>query len=75
MSAIEPQIAWRRYVLAALVLLSTWWAMQLLGADLGKLLDRDGLGNAMSIVSGFAHPDLSAEFLRRIFDLSLESLF
>jgi phosphonate transport system permease protein len=75
MNAIEPRTVWRPYVIAILVLFTCWWALHLLGADLGKLFDREGLNNATSIVSGFAHPDLSAEFLRRIFDLSLESLF
>jgi phosphonate transport system permease protein len=65
----------RPYAIAALLLLSCWWALHALGADLGKLFDQEGVNNAMSIASGFARPDLSAEFLRRIFDLSLESLF
>lgn len=75
MNGFEPQTAWRRYVLGGVILLSVVWALQLLGANPAKLLDREGLENAMSIVSGFAHPDFTPDFLRRILDLSIESLF
>lgn len=75
MNAIDRRAEWRRYALWAAIALSAVVATEYVGADPSKLADREGLSNAMDIVSGFAHPDLSAEFVQRIGTLSLESLF
>lgn len=56
------------------IALSGLLCLSLTGADLRRLLDADGLRNAGEILSGFAHPDLSADFLARVLDLSVESL-
>lgn len=56
------------------IALSGLLCLSLTGADLRRLLDADGLRNAGEILSGFAHPDLSADFLARVLDLSIESL-
>jgi phosphonate transport system permease protein len=75
MNATDRRAEWRRYALWAAIALSAVVATEYVGADPSKLADREGLSNAMDIVSGFAHPDLSAEFVQRIGTLSLESLF
>lgn len=56
------------------IALSGLLCLSLTGADLRRLLDADGLRNAGEILSGFAHPDFSADFLARVLDLSVESL-
>lgn len=66
---------WRRFALWTLVGLSAVVAMEYVGADASKLADREGLQNALNILSGFVHPDLSNDFLTRVGLLSLESLF
>jgi phosphonate transport system permease protein len=66
--------SWQRYGVWLAVALSGLACLGLTGAQPGKLFDRDGLRNASEILSGFAHPDLSAEFLSRIWALSIESL-
>ena len=42
--------------------------------NFSDLFDNDGQRNALSILSGFLSPDLSSDFLIRIFKLSIESL-
>ena len=73
-SASERRARWQQYALWLAVGLSGWLCLALTGAEPGKLLDREGLHNAGEILSGFAHPDLSAEFLSRVWTLSVESL-
>ncbi|HEX5683959.1 MAG TPA: ABC transporter permease subunit [Ideonella sp.] len=75
MNATDRRAEWRRFALWAAIALSAVVATEYVGADPTKLADREGLANAMDIVSGFANPDLSAEFVQRIGMLSLESLF
>lgn len=86
MSAIEPSAGrtawhaerrgeWQRFALWSLVGLSAIVATEYVGADPRKLADREGLQNAMGILSGFVNPDLSNDFLTRVGLLSLESLF
>jgi phosphonate transport system permease protein len=43
-------------------------------AQPGKLFDRDGLSNAGALLGGLLHPDLSPDFLMRVWALSIESL-
>ena len=64
----------RRYWVWLAVALSVVVCLELTNAHPGKLLDADGLANAGSILQGFAHPDLSADFLSRVLALSVESL-
>ncbi len=64
----------RRQVWGGIVLASLWGALHLTGASPGKLLDADGLRNAREILTGLAQPDLSGEFLARVWELSVESL-
>lgn len=79
MNAIELQarrrVEWRRFMVWGGIALSAVVAGQYVGADPSKLVDRDGLSNAVGILSGFARPDFSADFVQRIASLSLESLF
>jgi phosphonate transport system permease protein len=74
MNEFDRSGALRRYwvwlALAATIPLS----LQLIGAHPGRLLDSDGIANAGDILSGFLHPDLSADFLQRVLQLSAESL-
>lgn len=74
MNATSRAAEWRRYALWSGIALSVVVAAEFVGADPAKLLDRDGWSNATEVLSGFAHPDLSGEFLRRILALSVESL-
>jgi phosphonate transport system permease protein len=57
-----------------LIGLSMWLGLHLTGSDVGKLFDRDGLSNAGAILSGLIRPDLSGDFLSRVWMLSVESL-
>ncbi|MBI2732673.1 MAG: ABC transporter permease subunit [Aquabacterium sp.] len=70
----ERHAHWRRYALWLLIGLSGWLCLALTGAHPGKLFDQDGLRNAGDILTGMAHPDLSRDFLMRVFELSVESL-
>lgn len=72
---MDRRAEWRRFVLWGAIAVSAVVAAEYVGADPSKLADRDGLNNALGVVSGFAHPDLSTEFVQRIASLSLESLF
>ena len=65
----------RRIAIAALVVLSLAAAALASGLHLGRLLDARGAASAWGVLSGFASPDLGADFLARIARLSLESLF
>lgn len=79
MNATELQASrraeWRRFLLWGGIALSAVVAGEYVGVDPSKLVDRDGLNNAMGILAGFAKPDFSADFIQRIASLSLESLF
>lgn len=68
---IQP---WRRWAVWLLVLLSAELCLALTGTQVGKLFDRDGLGNAGAILGGLLHPDLSPDFVGRVLALSVESL-
>jgi len=70
----ERQARLRQYALYVLIGLSGWLCLALTGAQPGKLFDSDGLRNAGEILSGMAHPDVSPDFLARVFELSVESL-
>ncbi len=71
---IERQARWRQYGLWLSIGLSGYLCLVLSGAQPARLLDRDGLHNAHEILLGMAKPDVSAEFLTRVFELSIESL-
>lgn len=75
MNAIDRRAEWKRFGLWTAIALSAVMAIEFVDADPRKLADRDGVANALSILSGFANPDLSREFLLRIGALSIESLF
>jgi phosphonate transport system permease protein len=64
----------RRWILAAIVagsvLASGWYA----DVEPTALADAAGARSFLEMLSGFAHPDLSPEFLRRIGALAVESL-
>ena len=64
----------KRYATWLAVGLSGVVCLVLTGADPAKLFDRDGWRNASDIMGGFAHPDVSRDFLTRVFELSVESL-
>lgn len=66
--ALSRFVLWLGLALSGLLCLA--WT----GADPLRLFDADGLRNAGDILSGFRQPDLSAEFLQRVLDLSIESL-
>lgn len=70
----ERQAHWRQYALWLLIGLSGWLCLALTGAHPTKLFDQDGLRNAGDILTGMAHPDVSRDFLARVFELSVESL-
>lgn len=70
----ERQAHWRQYAMWLLIGLSGWLCLALTGAHPTKLFDQDGLRNAGDIFSGMAHPDVSPDFLARVFELSVESL-
>lgn len=72
---MDRRAEWRRFALWGAIALSAVVAGEYVGIEPSKLVDRDGLNNAMGILSGFANPDLSADFVQRIASLSLESLF
>lgn len=64
----------RQYWIWLGIWISVIVSLEVVQADLSKLFDREGLGNAASILSGFMNPDLSPDFLIRVLHLSLESL-
>jgi len=66
MNVTERRSEWKRFVLWGLVALSVVVAGEFVGAQPGKLADREGLSNALGILAGFAHPDFSPDFLARI---------
>jgi phosphonate transport system permease protein len=74
MNATERRGEWKRFSLWGLIAISALIAVEYVDADFSKLVDRTGVANALEIVSGFAHPDFSTEFLLRIGILSIESL-
>src|SRR5262245_33839674 len=57
-----------------LVTLSVIAAARASGVRLGPLLDADASRNVGAVLRGFAHPDVSGEFLSRIAGLALDSL-
>ncbi|MBC7699381.1 ABC transporter permease subunit [Aquabacterium sp.] len=73
-SASERTRHLRQYWLWLALALSVAVCLELTHAQPGKLLDRDGLSNAGDILSGFLRPDVSADFLTRVWTLSVESL-
>jgi phosphonate transport system permease protein len=74
MSAFDRGTVLRRYWVWLLLAVSVPFSFHGVGAQPGKLLDSEGVLNAGAILSGFLAPDLSAEFLQRVLQLSLESL-
>lgn len=64
----------RPYWLWLAITLSVAVCLEWTHAQPGKLLDRDGLSNAGAILSGFLRPDVSLDFLARVWALSVESL-
>lgn len=73
-NAFDRRRELRRYWVWLAVALSVVVCLELTNAQPGKLLDADGLANAGAILQGFAHPELSADFLGRVLELSVESL-
>lgn len=74
MNGIERKREIRRFALWTLLAVSLGVCMEFSGADIGALFDRAGMKNAGDMLSGLLHPNVSAEFLRRIAWLSAESL-
>lgn len=74
MNEFDRSAALRRYWLWFALAATIPFTLHGIGADLGKLLDADGINNAGSILSGFLHPDFSLDFLKRVLQLSAESL-
>jgi phosphonate transport system permease protein len=68
------QARWRQHALWLIVLASGWLCLKLTGAEPSRLLDHDGLHNAGEILTGLARPDFSADFVHRVWTLSIESL-
>ena len=64
----------RLHLTFAAVLLSGGLALPLTGAQPARLLDPEGLRNAGEILAGLMRPDVSAEFLARVLERSVESL-
>jgi len=73
-SESAQRLGLRRQIVGLLVLASGWIALKLTGAEPSKVFDADGLRNAGEILTGLMHPDFSADFLERVFTLSIESL-
>ena len=74
MNGIERKGEIRRFALWTMLAVSLGVCMEYSGADAGALFDRAGMKNAGDMLSGLLHPNVSAEFLRRIAWLSAESL-
>jgi phosphonate transport system permease protein len=74
MNGIDRSAERKRFAIWSAIAVSAVVAAEFVGADPSKLVDRDGLSNAASLLSGFANPDFSKEFLQRIGALSVESL-
>jgi phosphonate transport system permease protein len=73
-SAFDRGRELRRWWLWFAIAMSVVVCLEFSGAQLGKLFDAEGLSNAASILQGFASPDLSADTLQRVLELSVESL-
>ena len=65
----------KRYLVWFVVGLTFVLAMEGTRVNPGALFDRDGIRNAGELLSGLLSPNLSPDFLQRIFLLSFESLF
>lgn len=74
MNGIERKREIRRFTLWTLLAVSLCVCMEFSGANAGALFDRAGMKNAGDMLGGLLHPNVSAEFLRRIAWLSAESL-
>lgn len=74
MNAFDRSGALRRYWLWFALALTVPCSLGIVDADLSKLFDGEGIVNAAAIMSGFLSPDFSGEFLKRVFELSIESL-
>jgi phosphonate transport system permease protein len=70
----EQRRNFSKWIIIFTVVLITFFCSWASKFDLAALFDEEGLKNFGSIIEGFAHPDLSPEFLKRIGLLSIESL-
>lgn len=75
MNGFDRKQELKRYLIWCAVALTFILAMEGTRINPGALFDRDGIHNAGELLSGLLHPNLSADFLQRIFLLSFESLF
>ena len=63
-----------QWALWLLIALSVVVCLGLTGAQPSKLFDAEGMRNAGALLEGLLRPDFSHDFLRRVLELSLESL-
>ncbi|MDR7088621.1 PhnE/PtxC family ABC transporter permease [Cellvibrio fibrivorans] len=75
MSEFNRKQELKRYLVWFVVGLTFVLAMEGTRVNPGALFDRDGIRNAGELLSGLLSPNLSPDFLQRIFLLSFESLF
>jgi phosphonate transport system permease protein len=75
MSEFNRKQELKRYLVWFVVGLTFVLAMEGTRVNPGALFDRDGIRNAGELLSGLLSPNLSPDFLHRIFLLSFESLF
>lgn len=75
MSEFDRKQEFKRYWVWLAVALTFILAIEATRVNPGALFDRDGIRNAGEMLSGLLHPNLSPDFLQRIFFLSFESLF
>jgi phosphonate transport system permease protein len=74
MNEFDRAGAFKRYWLWLALAATIPFSLNGINANLGKLLDAEGVMNAGAILAGFLSPDLSKDFLVRVLELSFESL-
>jgi phosphonate transport system permease protein len=75
MNEFDRKAEFKRYLIWFAIALSVVIFGEITRVRPSALFDSEGITNAGRILSGFLHPDLSPDFLVRILNLSLESLF
>jgi len=64
----------KRLLITALLAALVAWTARVSQVEPDALLSEDGLRSAMDILGGLRHPDLSGDFVERVWRLMLESL-
>lgn len=66
-------LRWRSIALGLFLGAITWWSSRVSEVSPGKLFDDDGWQSAKELLTGFANPDVSDDFIERVVDLMAES--